>query len=202
MLTQCQNRIKQLQQCYQQFSSEAKERSDGSSSSSSGSEKSLTSDGVILQLLHKIEAIDPNVEINCHYSPSSSSSHISKDPYLRQALENSRAYMSADGRPIQVILFAKELRTTDAIDEVLRHELTHVHDYLSRKYDMTTCEGLASSEVRAAKNGECFRYRHFPSFIQNSCIKKTAIASTCNIFPSEGENCVKRVFERSIEDQS
>lgn len=70
---------------------------------------------------------------------------------------------------------------------------------------MFSCEGLACSEIRAAREAECERFSKpfFSSFkfISNQCIKYYAKRSTKNIFPSEGEKCVNKIYDHAINDK-
>ena len=102
--------------------------------------------------------------------------------------------------PPQVVLCSDQLPTKDFIDEVLRHELTHVYDFISSKCNMYECEGLAYSEVRAARNGECMGGIYTIPYFQKKCAMTKANKSTYNIFPLEGPACVQRVLDKAFED--
>lgn len=91
------------------------------------------------------------------------------------AEENARAYLASD--PLSIVLCSNRLRTKQAIEEALTHELVHAVDYVLKRYDFSTCKGLAFSEVRAARDAECNRHFYF-DFSKNRCIRQTAIDST------------------------
>ena len=57
------------------------------------------------------------------------------------------------------------------------HELVHAYDFKLGRYDMFTSDGLAASEVRAAREAECSGSFIFP-WGRAQCIKERAIAST------------------------
>jgi hypothetical protein len=80
--------------------------------------------------------------------------------------------------PLQITLCVNRIKSSkESYEKILTHELTHAFDYLTKKCDLTTCEGLAYSEVRAARNGECSDYFILPYF-RNECIRNHAIRST------------------------
>lgn len=108
---------------------------------------------------------------------------------------NARAYITVD--PTEVVLCANKLQSADKIAEVLRHESVHAYDLSHNRYDLDTCEGLAASEVRAAREGEC---ANTFSWFKNSCIKAHAEAATKNLFPGDGAKCVQKVFETAVAD--
>ena len=102
----------------------------------------------------------------------------------------------------------------DEMDEILTHELVHVHDVRQLQLDLRDCESLAYSEVRAARDAECRKYSdqttpapawytlgyHQPT--RRTCASQTALAATSNLFPSCGmaQTCVDKVFERAFGD--
>ena len=103
----------------------------------------------------------------------------------------------------------------DEMDEILTHELVHVHDVRQLQLDLRNCESLAYSEVRAARDAECRHYSDqapvpawytlgggFGSRTRRSCASQTALAATSNLFPSRGmaQQCVDKVFERAFGD--
>jgi hypothetical protein len=88
----------------------------------------------------------------------------------------SRAYLEIN--PTQITFCANRIAPThDSYQQMLSHELTHAYDYLKGKCDFDTCDGLAYSEVRAAREGECSGFFIHQSFRQK-CIRDHAIRST------------------------
>jgi hypothetical protein len=106
------------------------------------------------------------------------------------------------------------------MEEILTHELIHVHDVRQLRLDLQDCESLAYSEVRAAREAEC---RHYPDDEKNkrisdptvsswfsrsnptsrrSCVQQTAQTATSNLFPqpTQAKACVRTVFESAWND--
>lgn len=105
-----------------------------------------------------------------------------------------RAFISAP--PLRITLCANRL-TNKEYTEALTHEATHAYDYVNGSCDFYTCEGLAYSEVRAARNGECAT--SWPMF-KEGCIKRNAVKATSNLFPKDAPDCVARIFEQAMAD--
>ena len=112
-----------------------------------------------------------------------------------------RAMLSIN--PTQIILCANRLDNVKEISSSLRHELVHAFDFIQKRYDFTSCNGLASSEIRAAREAECSNYtdsKLFPYF-KNSCVSDHAKRSTKNMFPVEEANeCVEKMFQKAMQD--
>lgn len=100
--------------------------------------------------------------------------------------------------PLEIILCTNRMKKSD-VKEVLRHEAVHCFDYHHNRCDFSTCEGLAYTEVRAAREAECNRY--FPAQIfKNWCVEYHAKKATSNIFPRTGSQCVDTVFKQANTD--
>jgi len=99
--------------------------------------------------------------------------------------------------PLSMVLCANRLSTADEIEEVLVHELIHIYDVKFRGIDLRECTELAYSEIKAAREAECFKT---PSLFRNLCIKNKAITATNNMFPNKGKHCVNRMFDRAMKD--
>ena len=111
---------------------------------------------------------------------------------------NARAFLMDN--PLEIVLCVNKLDKSE-IREVMIHELIHAHDFSLNRYNMSTCEGLASSEIRAAREAECEKIpSYYPTFMKNSCIRYHATKSTCLLFPIEGISCVHKSFPKSIND--
>ena len=112
-----------------------------------------------------------------------------------------RAMLSIN--PTSIILCANRLESVTEIKISLTHELVHAFDFLHKRYDFTSCNGLASSEIRAAREAECANYtdsKLFP-YLRNHCIKDHARRSTRNIFPAaEASECVLNMFNQAMQD--
>jgi len=106
-----------------------------------------------------------------------------------------------DSDPLEIVLCTNRLKGKQEIEEVVVHELVHVYDHTNRRCDLATCEGLAYSEVRAAREAEC--NQPFPfQWLKSQCVRQNAIRSTANLFPVDAQKCVDAVFEKSIKDCS
>lgn len=105
-----------------------------------------------------------------------------------------RAYLADN--PLRVVLCANRLQQKE-LPEALAHEATHAYDYLNKRVNFSTCEGLAYSEVRAARNAECSRsWKMF----HKSCVRREAVRSTSNIYPDNAKLCVDQVLEKAYND--
>ena len=87
------------------------------------------------------------------------------------------------------------------IKESLTHEAIHAYDYTNNKCDFHTCEGLAYTEVRAAREAECSGPYMFEWF-RELCIKANASNATENMFPSGARKCVNSVYAAAVTDYS
>jgi len=73
-------------------------------------------------------------------------------------------------------------------------------DVHSRKMDLRDCKQLAYSEVRAAREAECFN--SLTAFTANICAKDKAVTATRNMFPESGRKCVCDIFDEAIKDHA
>ena len=110
---------------------------------------------------------------------------------------NARAFCSTE--PWALTLCSNRLADLGDIREVLRHELVHIFDFSTKRYDYESCSGLAASEIRAAREAECSGKFTF-GFMRDRCIQRTAVASTANIFPDDASRCVKDMFDKAMAD--
>lgn len=108
-----------------------------------------------------------------------------------------RAYASID-KGFQITLCANRLRPGD-VHEALLHEAVHAHDHLNRTADLTTLDGLAYSEIRAAREAECSD--RWP-ILREGCIRDKASRATRNVFPTmASQPAVMRTFEQAMADE-
>ena len=72
------------------------------------------------------------------------------------------------------------------------------------RVDFSSCEGLAYSEVRAAREAECKDYNIYPfeDWAKKKCVSFYASKSTCNMFPNIGSSCVNKVIDEAMKDFS
>jgi hypothetical protein len=116
--------------------------------------------------------------------------------------------------PPQLIFCTNRLRNKKDMEEVFVHEMLHAVDYCTRNMDLTKCEALACSEIRAAREAECLSEMVLKwngekvdapwpvsSFTKEGCTKRLATAATQAMFPgSVGEECVEKMFKKCYKD--
>jgi len=105
---------------------------------------------------------------------------------------------------LEIILCSNRLKKNE-IEEALLHELVHYYDYYNNSQtDFSSCEGLAYSEVRAAREAECKGYYLYPfeNWAKKKCVSYYASRSTCNMFPKNGSSCVDKVIDKAMKDLS
>jgi hypothetical protein len=146
------------------------------SSSQKNSKKNTT-----IKLLQSI--LQSNIPIACQYCDD------------KGVEGKARAFIR--GNPLKIVLCYNRLQRKD-YEEALVHEATHAFDYLAQNCNFSTCEGLAYSEVRAARNAECASSMWLT---KKWCTKDYAIKSTANLFPDSARYCVNRVIDVAYEDE-
>jgi hypothetical protein len=111
---------------------------------------------------------------------------------------NSRAFLFFP--PFQIVLCTNRLQTKD-IEEVIIHEAIHAFDFYNNRCDFKTCEGLAYTEVRAAREAECGSGIYPFKWMKDECVKYHATKSTANLFPKkQAAMCVDAVFLQAMAD--
>ncbi|KAJ1437285.1 peptidase M76, partial [Ochromonadaceae sp. CCMP2298] len=117
----------------------------------------------------------------------------------------SRAFITE--HPHEIVLCVNRLPGRAALREALTHEGVHAFDYANGRCDFSSCDGLAYTEVRAAREGECADLSNalhtlplVGPWLKQSCIKSRAAASTGNLFPGDARSCVERVFLSALAD--
>jgi hypothetical protein len=145
--------------------------------------KTISDDPRIKSLLNGITGGTPNIECRpC--------SDVGPEGNSRAALFN--------GTPSHIVLCTNRLQSKE-LKESLTHELVHAYDYSNQRCNFNTCDGLAYSEVRAAREAECNRY--FPTqWLKDYCIKDAATRSTKNLYGKDSYKCVDRVFDVANND--
>ncbi|CAK4079033.1 unnamed protein product [Aphanomyces euteiches] len=117
--------------------------------------------------------------------------------------------------PPAIVLCANRLHTNDDVKEVVVHELIHAYDYTVRNMDLTIPRILACSEVRSARESECFNTAEAmcnnPQFSMlnrgcewyiKRCVKKNAVKATSSLFPDEADKLVHDVFDKCYADKA
>jgi hypothetical protein len=111
---------------------------------------------------------------------------------------NARAALF-DSDPLEIVLCINRLQESD-LEEALTHELVHAYDYSNRRCDFGGCEGLAYTEIRAARYSECKGPFLF-DWMRQKCIKDHAVSSTKNFF-ANAQKCVDNVYPKAMLDES
>jgi len=130
-----------------------------------------------------------------------------------------RAYFAADAlsnpnpRPPDIVLVATQLKSARELEHALVHELVHALDHVNGM-DMTQCDALACSEVRANGKVECGMAVQPWSAIglacgaggadsrlclalRRRCTLQSAVRATGNVFgPDDALASVHRVFDQ------
>ena len=126
--------------------------------------------------------------------------------------------------PLSIVACTNRLERNNRqeMNEILTHELLHAYDVSKLRLEFRDCESAAYSEVRAAREAECYvatntntsststsssasnKARRFllqsPKFLTDFCIKQKAIAATQNVFPTQGRTCVTKVMNAAMAD--
>jgi hypothetical protein len=111
--------------------------------------------------------------------------------------DRARAYIT--DQP-EIILCYNRMSSKQTVREALIHESVHAYDYNNKVCDFGTCAGLAYSEIRAAREGDCAGYYTF-DWLRKSCIKQKALSSTACLYPEkEARQCVREVFDTAVTD--
>jgi inner membrane protease ATP23 len=114
------------------------------------------------------------------------------------AAGGARAYFEAP--PAGIALCANRLGSSDAIEEVLVHELVHAYDHCVTGVDLTNSHELAHSEVRAAREAEC---HYGKPYLWKHCIRTTAISSTRCLFGDEtARRSVDHAMDAAMQDRA
>ena len=101
--------------------------------------------------------------------------------------------------PLSIVLCSNRLSYHDSteMEQVLVHELVHVYDVRVHRLDLRSCENLAYSEVRAARDAEC----KDAWLAGRYCVPNKAYMATSNLFPpEEAKACMARVFDDAMAD--
>ena len=123
-----------------------------------------------------------------------------------------------------ITLCANKLQSADSIREALTHELIHAYDHCAARRDLTRCDELACSEIRAAREAEC-RDGFYNALgdllckgvlkadahdaeqpnpvcakLKTACASHYATLSVRAVFPSEGKQCVAKAMRTCFAD--
>lgn len=146
---------------------------------------------------HVLDLLERNTELKKILSDRQISPTISCRPCAGGAEAGAKAFLMSN--PMEIVLCTNRLRNSDDVEVALTHETMHLFDAHHNRCDFGTCEGLAYSEVRAARQAECKGFFPF-EFFRERCIKNHATKSTANIFPRNARDCVDQVYETAMKD--
>ena len=116
-----------------------------------------------------------------------------------------RGFLEVD--PMAIKICADRIQSTE-VQMLVNHELVHAYDYALGRCDFSTGQGLAYSEVRAAREAECSGW-FLHDYFRTLCIKDHATRSTQKIFSSSSSSssaassaasCVDEVYESAMRD--
>ncbi|KAE9073475.1 hypothetical protein PF005_g25750 [Phytophthora fragariae] len=127
---------------------------------------------------------------------------------------NARAFFSAP--PPTVVFCANRLHSGREVEETMVHELIHAYDFTVREMDISKSDVLACSEIRSARESECYQKAKLletvlpdVEFFQKSarwynarCVRDHAIRSTSSMFPAEARDEVDKMFDQCYTDHS
>jgi hypothetical protein len=129
---------------------------------------------------------------------------LDKVKFKMSCIDCSKRGVKAKGflevNPMAIKICADRIQLKD-VQMLVDHELVHAFDYSLGRCDFSTCQGLAFSEVRAAREAECSGW-FLHDFFRASCIKDHATRSTASIFPEPGvaASCVEEVYSSAMQD--
>ncbi|KUF83036.1 EF-hand calcium-binding domain-containing protein 10 [Phytophthora nicotianae] len=103
---------------------------------------------------------------------------------------NARAFFSAP--PPTVVFCANRLHSAREVEETMVHELIHAYDFTVRKMDITKSDILACSEIRSARESECYQkaklletvlpnvefFQKSARWLNARCVREHAVRST------------------------
>jgi hypothetical protein len=134
-------------------------------------------------LLNKILVDEVDVKISCK---------VCDDNGIES---KSKAYLNSN--PLEIVLCTNRLNK-DSIEKAIIHESIHAYDFAKGKCDFSTCEGLAYSEIRAAREADCS-----DKWFKNLCIKRNSKSCVTNFYSKKkASKCVNSVFKKAMLDQS
>jgi hypothetical protein len=143
-------------------------------------------------------------------------SDLEKDPVLRKLFDSIKSNVtmscqtcSGEGKERnlkayltnlnKIVLCTNKLKVKDDYKTALIHEAIHAYDLENMKSQFLTCDGLAYSELRAAREADC--NQHFPfKWMKDNCIRQHASKCTEIMYPGKGSECVQRAFDSAMMD--
>jgi hypothetical protein len=164
--------------------------------------------------------LPPNVTVKCTKWDGEATTKTARGYFTADALDESSGkpgHELGQSSPVIVLLPERIHGGEREIRELLSHELVHAYDHCVLRRDLTQCEELACSEIRAAREAECAGFEthlikgmfcrnmapgtQYCLDIKRSCVERIAVRSTKSVFGQEqAAMCVKAVFDRCMGD--
>lgn len=165
----------------------------GSSKTPEGADRIPATSPTTPPLLH-IACMKSTDDTGVQMDGLGSSKQLRAKGYFQGSAPPTAPTNSAPSNSGTITLLYDRLTAPSDLALLLRHEMVHAMDHSIHKLDMTTCAGLACSEVRASAAGECApsQGHWFPG----RCISTTSSTSTAMVFPKEGAYCARTVFKK------
>ncbi|CAI5741513.1 unnamed protein product [Hyaloperonospora brassicae] len=118
--------------------------------------------------------------------------------------------------PPTVVFCANRLHSSQEVEETMVHELIHAYDFTVRNMDITKADVLACSEIRSARESECYQkaqllenvlpnvafFQKSTRWLNERCVREHAVRSTSSMFPVEARDEVDKMFDRCYVDRS
>ena len=153
-----------------------------------------------------------NISVKCMTWDGDSRTRTARGYFTADPLDS-----EAKGEPPVIILLPERVHGGEKeIKELLAHELVHAYDHCVLKRDLTKCEELACSEIRAASQAECAGYEiklmkgifcrniapntEYCANVKRSCVERIAVRSTRSVFGDQAQGCVQDAFHQCFKN--
>lgn len=139
----------------------------------------------------------PALHILCRDASTSSSDFAPIDNLGKSGVLSGAGYFELEDGGTRGLLhvIADRVRSRGVLRTLLTHELVHALDASVFGLDLRVCGALACSEVRAAASADCAADSGMPFWWRSRCVRNTATASASMVFPAQGAECVKLVYD-------
>jgi hypothetical protein len=162
-----------------------------------------------------------NITIQCQKWDGDPKTKTARGYFTADPVVNSAPNNNNNNSAVIVLIPERVYGGEKEIHELLQHELVHAFDHCELRKDLTLCEELACSEIRAAREAECStminphssftsglfcnsifgKNTQFCENLKRKCVEKIAIRSTKSVFSKEqAEKCVRSVFDQCYAD--
>lgn len=100
--------------------------------------------------------------------------------------------------PMEIVLCANNIKKADIKTE-LTYLATHGYDLIHQRTDFRTCEGLAYSKVRAARDSHCANLPF--DWMTRPCVGASATMATKPQYAQFASQCAAAVYDRAMADK-